>query len=90
MGEWSMLHSEKLHNLYSSTIIISQIKERTIRWAGPVACTGEEEKEYRALVGKPKGKRPLGRPRHRWKDEMRMDLRETGWGRCGVDSIGSG
>jgi hypothetical protein len=49
-------------------------------WAGHVACKGEERKMYRVLAGKPEGKRPLGRPRHRWDDGIRIDLRETGWG----------
>jgi hypothetical protein len=51
---------------------------------------GEERKVYKVLVGKPERKRPLERPRHRWEDGIRMDLRETGWGRCGLDSTGSG
>jgi hypothetical protein len=50
-----------------------------MRWAGHVACIGEERKVYRVLVGKPEGKRSLGRPRRRWEDEIRMDLREIGW-----------
>jgi hypothetical protein len=56
-----------------------------MRWAGHVACVGEERKLYKVLVGKPEGKRPLGRPRHRWEDGIRMDLTETGFG--GVDRI---
>jgi hypothetical protein len=59
------LHNEELHNLYSSTNIIRQIKSRIMRWAGHVARMGEERKVYRGLVGKPKGRRPLGRPGHR-------------------------
>ena len=62
------------------------IKSRRMRWAGHVARMGEERGVYRVLVGKPEGKRPLGRPRHRWMDNIRMDLREVG---CGyMDWIG--
>jgi hypothetical protein len=66
--------------LYSSPDIIRQIKSRRMRWAGHVACMGEERNVYRILVGKPKRKRPYKRPRHRWEDEIKMDLRETYWG----------
>jgi hypothetical protein len=72
----------QLHNLYSSPDIIRHIKSRRMRWAGHVAHMGEERKVYKVLVGKPKGKRPLRRPRHRWEDGIRMDLREIGWGVC--------
>jgi hypothetical protein len=65
-GEWRKLHNGERHNLCSSTNIIRQIKSRRMRWVGHVACMGEETKLYRVLVGKPEGKRPLGRPRHRW------------------------
>jgi hypothetical protein len=85
VGKWRKLHSEKLHNLYSSPDIIRQIKSRRMRWAGHVARMGEERIVYKVLVGKPEGKRPLGRPRHRWEDGIRMDLREIGLG--GVDWI---
>jgi hypothetical protein len=64
-AEWRKLHSEELHILYSSPNIIRQIKSREMRWAGHVACMGEERKAYRVLVGKPEGKRPPGRPRRR-------------------------
>jgi hypothetical protein len=64
-GEWRKLHNEELHNLYSSPDIIRQIKSRRMRWAGHVARMGEEKNVYRALMGKPEGKRPLGRPRRR-------------------------
>jgi hypothetical protein len=90
-GEWRKLHIGELHNLYPSPDIIRQIKSRRMRWAGHVARMGEGRKVYRVLVGKPGGKRPLGRPRRRREDEIRMDLREIGWVRgCGVDSPGSG
>jgi hypothetical protein len=65
-GEWKKLHNEELHILYSSPNVIRQIKSRRIKWAGHVACLGEEGQVYRVLVGKPKGKRPLGRPRCKW------------------------
>jgi hypothetical protein len=76
MGEWRKLHIEELHNLYSSADIIRQVNSRRMRWAGHVACMGEERKVYKVLVGK----RPLRRPRHRWEDGIRMDLGEIGWG----------
>jgi hypothetical protein len=79
-GEWRKLQNEELHNLYLSSDIIRQIKSRRMRWAGHVARMGDERNVYRILVGKPEGKRPLGRLRHRWEDGIRMDLRETGWG----------
>jgi hypothetical protein len=66
--------------LYSSSDIIREIKSRRRRWAGHVVRMGEGRNVYRVLVGKPEGKRPLGRPRRRWEDGMKMDLRETGWG----------
>jgi hypothetical protein len=74
MGEWRKLHSGKLHNLYSLPNISRQIKSRRMRWAGHVTCMGEERKVYNILVGKPEGKRPLERLRHRWTDGIRMDL----------------
>jgi hypothetical protein len=76
--------------LYSSPDIIRQIKSRRMRWAGHVARMGEGRNVYRILVGKPEGKRPLGRPRRRWEDGIKMDLGEIGLGGCGVDSLGSG
>jgi hypothetical protein len=77
-GEWRKLHNEELRD-HSSPSIIKIIKSRRMRWAGHVACMGEKRKAYRLLVGKPEGKRPLGRPRHRWVDNTRMDLGEVGW-----------
>jgi hypothetical protein len=79
MGEWRKLHNEELHNLHSSPDIIRQVKSRQMRWAGHVAHMGEERKVYKVLVGKPKRKRPLGRPRHRWEDGIKMDLGRLAW-----------
>jgi hypothetical protein len=66
--------------LYSSPDIIRQVKSRRMRWAGHVARMGEERKVYKVLVGKPEGKRPLGRPRRRWEDAIRMDHGGLVWG----------
>jgi hypothetical protein len=74
-GEWRKLHRGELHNLYSSSDIIRQIKSRRMRWVGHVACMGEGRNVYRFLLGKT----PLGRPRCRWEDGIKMDLREIGW-----------
>jgi hypothetical protein len=79
MGEWRKRHNEELHNLYSSPNIIRMIKSWMMRWAGHVARTGEMRDAYRILVGQPEGKRPLGRPRHRWVDNITMDLRKIRW-----------
>ena len=73
-GEWRKLHNEELKGLYSSPNIVLVIKSRRMRWAGLVARMGEGRGVYRVLVGKPEGKRPLGRPRRRWEDNIRMDL----------------
>jgi hypothetical protein len=77
-GEWRKLHNEELCDLYSSPSIIRIIKSGRMRWAGHVARMGEKRNAYRLFVGKPEGKRPLGRPRHRWADNIRMDLGEVG------------
>jgi hypothetical protein len=79
-GEWGRLHNEELNDLYSSQNIIRVIKSRRIRWAGHVARMGEGRGAYRFLVGRPEGRRPLGRPRRRLKDNIKMDLQEVGWG----------
>jgi hypothetical protein len=79
-GEWRKLHSEELHILYSSPNINRQIKSRTMRWAGHVALMGEDRNVYRVLMEKPEEKRLLGRPRRRWEDGTRTDLREIDWG----------
>jgi hypothetical protein len=73
-GEWRRLHNEKLNDLYSSPNIVRVIKSRRMRWAGNVVVMDEERGVYRVLVGKPEGRRPLGRPRRRWVDNIRMDL----------------
>ncbi|KAJ4440904.1 hypothetical protein ANN_10751 [Periplaneta americana] len=78
-GEWRKLHNTELHTLYSSPDIIRNIKSRRLRWAGHVARMGESRNAYRVLVGRPEGKRPLGRPRRRWEDNIKMDLREVGY-----------
>jgi hypothetical protein len=85
MGEWRKLHKEEFHHLYSTPDTIRQVKSRRMRWAGHVARMGEERKVYKVLVGNSEGRRPLGRPRRRWEDGVRMDLRETDLG--GVDWI---
>jgi hypothetical protein len=77
-GECRKLQSGELHNLYSSPDIIRQIKSRRMRWAGHMARMAEGRNVYRVLVGKPEGRRPLGRPRRRWEDGIRTDLREIG------------
>ena len=85
-GEWRRLHNEELKDLYSSPNFVRVIKSRRMRWAEHVARMGEERGVYRVLVGKPEGKRPLGRPRRTWVGNIGMDLQEVG---CGyVDWIG--
>ncbi|KAJ4435546.1 hypothetical protein ANN_18162 [Periplaneta americana] len=77
-GEWRKLHNTELHALYSSPDIIRNIKSRRLRWAGHVARMGESRNAYRVLVGRPEGRRPLGRPRRRW-ENIKVDLREVGY-----------
>ena len=79
-GEWRRLHNEEINDLYISPNIVRVIKSRRMRWAGHVARMGEERGVYRVFVGKPEGKRPMGRPRRRWVDNIRMDLQEVGCG----------
>jgi hypothetical protein len=78
--EWGKLHNEELHDLYSSPNIIRIIKARRMRWARHVARMGEKRNAHRLFVGKPEGRRPLGRSKRRWMDTIRLDLVEVGWG----------
>jgi hypothetical protein len=79
-GEWRKLHNEELHNLYSSPDIIRQVKSRRMRWVGHVARMGKERKVYKVLVGKPEGKRPLGRPSVGGKMGSEWILGRLAWG----------
>jgi len=79
-AEWIKLQNEELNDLYCSPNIVRVIKSRRMRWVGHVARMGERTGVYRVLVGKLEGKRPLGRPRRRWEDNIKMDLQEVGWG----------
>jgi hypothetical protein len=83
------VHNEELHNLYSSPNKTEIIKSRRMRWAEHVVRMGEKRNPYRFLVGKSEVKRLLGRPRRRWEDNIKIDLKEIGWG-YGLDSSGSG
>jgi hypothetical protein len=85
-GEWRKLHNKEL---YSSPNIVRVVKSRRMRWAGHEARMGEDRGVHRVLVGKPEGKRPLGRPRHRW-ENIKMDLQGIGGGSWGLDGVGSG
>ena len=82
-GEWRKLNKEELNYLYCN--IVRLIKSRRVRWSGRVARVGERRGVYRGLVGKPEGKRPLGRPRRRWEDNIKLDLHNVGCG--GMDWI---
>jgi hypothetical protein len=84
-GEWRKLHNKELIDMYSTPNIIRVTKSRRMRWAGHVALTWERRGAYRVLVGKPEGKRPLGKPRQRREDNVKMDLQEMGWGEQGLD-----
>jgi hypothetical protein len=77
-GSWSKLHNDELHSLYSSPNTVRVIKSRRMRWLGHVARIGEGRGVYRVLVGRLEDKRPLGRPRRRWEDNIKLDLREIG------------
>jgi hypothetical protein len=79
-GGWRKLHNEELHGLYSSSSIVRVIKARRMRWAGHVARMGEVRGAYNILVGRPEGRRPLGRPKRGREDNIKMDLREIGFG----------
>jgi hypothetical protein len=90
-GDWWKLHNEELHNLYSSPNIITRtIKSRRMQWAGHVARMGETRNAYTILVGEPEGNRPLGRPRRRWVDYIKIDLKRDRMGWYGLDRTGSG
>jgi hypothetical protein len=80
-GEWRKLHNEELKDLYSLFNIVRVVKSRRMRWAGHVARMGEDRGVYRVLVRKPEKRRPLGRPRRRWEDNIKMDLQKVGGGR---------
>jgi hypothetical protein len=80
-GEWRMPHNKELNDLYSLPSIVWVVKSRRMKWAGHVARMGEDRGVYRVLVGKPKGKRPLGKLRRRWEDNIKIDLQEVGGGR---------
>jgi hypothetical protein len=79
-GEWRRLHNKKLYALYPAPDVIRVIKSRRMRWAGYVARMRERIYACRVLEGKPEGRRPLGTLRRRWEDNIKMDLREVGWG----------
>jgi hypothetical protein len=81
IGEWRELHNKKLNHLYSLPNIVRVVKSRRMRWVRHVARMGEDRGVHRVLVGKPEGKRPLGRPRHRWEDNIKMDLQKVVGGR---------
>jgi hypothetical protein len=76
VGSWIKLHNDELHSLYSSPNIVRVMKSRRMRWAGRVARMGEGRGAYRVLVERPEGKKPLGRPRRRWEDNIKMDFGE--------------
>jgi hypothetical protein len=82
-GDWRRLHNEELNDLYSSPNIVRVIKSRRLRWAGHVVRMGEGGAAYKVLVVRPEGRRPLGRPRRRWEDNIKMGLREVG-GRASI------
>jgi hypothetical protein len=85
-GEWRKLHKEELNDLHSLPNIVRVVKSRRMRWAGYVARMGDDRGVYRVLVGKPEEKRPLGRPRRRWEDNIKMDIQKVGgcWLRIGT------
>jgi hypothetical protein len=91
-GSWRKLHNDELHDVYRSPNIVRVIKSRRLRWAEHVARMGAGRGVYRVLVGRPEGKRPVGRPRRRWEDDIKMNLRETGidrtnWIRLAQDMV---
>ena len=78
-GEWRKVHNEEIHDLYTSPIIVRVKKSRSMRWTGHVVRMGKIRGVYRFLVGKPERKRPLGKPRLRWEDNIKIDLKEVGY-----------
>jgi hypothetical protein len=84
-GEWRKLHNEEINDLHSSPNIVRVIKSRRMRWTGHLASTGERIGVYRVLAGNPEGRRPLGRPRSRWEDNIKIELKVVGCG--GMDRI---
>jgi hypothetical protein len=80
-GEWRKLHNEELNDLYSLPSTVWVVNSRRMRWAGRVAQMGDERVVHKVLVGRLEGKRPMGRCRHRWENNIRMDLQEVGGGR---------
>ena len=94
IGEWRKLHNEELSDLYFLPNILPVVKSSRMRWVGHVARMGEGRGVHRVLVGKPEGKRPLGRPRRRWEDNIKMDLQEwegvveTGWSWLRIGAVG--
>jgi hypothetical protein len=84
-GKWRKLHNEELNDLYSSPNIVWVIKSRRMRWASHVARMGQSRGVYRVLMGTPERKIPPGKPRHRWEDNIKMDLQKMGC--CGMDWI---
>jgi hypothetical protein len=89
-GEWRKLNNEELNGLYSLPNIVRVVKFRRISWAGHVALSGDDRVVHRVLVGKPEGKRLLGRPRRRWVNNIKMDLQEVVGGSWGLEEVGSG
>jgi hypothetical protein len=79
-GEWRRQHNDELNNVYSSPDIIWVVESRRMRWVRHVARIGEKRGACRILVGRPEGRRPLGRPKRRWENNIKMDLQEVGWG----------
>jgi hypothetical protein len=88
--EWRILHNEELNDLYSLPNIVRVVKSKRMRWTRHVACMGEQRGVHRVLVGKPEGKRPLGRPRLQWEDNIKMDPQEVGtrWSRLKIETGG--
>jgi hypothetical protein len=91
-GSWRKMHNDELHSLYSSLNVVRVIKSRRMRWTGHVARMGEGRGVYRVLVGMPEGRRPLGRPRRKWEDNIKIYLREIGideanWIRMAQDRV---